>query len=55
MTIFYMFIDDAGVYRAKGQNHVRGAQQVNDTYETHTERPIDQMEAEEVDEVCHIR
>lgn len=46
------FTDEGGVYRAKGQNNARGAQQVKDTYETQTERPIDQMEAEEVDEVC---
>ena len=42
------------MYRAKGQNNARGAQQVKDTYETQTERPIDQMEAEEVEEVRHV-
>ncbi|WAR16130.1 ASPM-like protein [Mya arenaria] len=40
----------SGVYRAKKQNNARGAQQVNETRETRTEKPIDQMEAETVDE-----
>jgi len=44
-------IDAGGVYRAKKQNNSRGAQQVNDTRDTRTERPIDQMEAEIVEEV----
>ncbi|XP_052762960.1 doublecortin domain-containing protein 2-like isoform X11 [Mya arenaria] len=42
--------DQSGVYRAKKQNNARGAQQVNETRETRTEKPIDQMEAETVDE-----
>lgn len=44
--------DEAGVFRAKKQNNSRGAHQVNDSKETRTEKPIDQMEAETVDEVC---
>ena len=56
-TLLYLliFTDEGGLYRARGQNNARGAQQVKDTYETHTERPIDQMEAEEVEEVSHVR
>ena len=50
-----MITDDAGLFRAKAQNNTRGAQQVKETRDTHTERPIDQMEAEEVEEVCHVR
>ncbi|XP_052234332.1 doublecortin domain-containing protein 2-like isoform X11 [Dreissena polymorpha] len=42
--------DAGGVYRAKKQNNAKGAAMVNETNDTHIERPIDQMEAEVVDE-----
>ncbi|XP_053382683.1 doublecortin domain-containing protein 2-like isoform X13 [Mercenaria mercenaria] len=42
--------DEGGVYRAKNQNNAKGAHQVNESRETRTEKPIDQTEAEIVEE-----
>ncbi|XP_052234325.1 doublecortin domain-containing protein 2-like isoform X4 [Dreissena polymorpha] len=47
--------DAGGVYRAKKQNNAKGAAMVNETNDTHIERPIDQMEAEVVDEEEDIK
>lgn len=51
MILLCFSLDEGGVFRAKKQNNAQGAHQVNDSRETRTEKPIDQREAEVVDEV----
>lgn len=46
-------MSEDGLYRAKRQNNPHGAHQVNESKQTHVEKPIDQMKAEIVEEVCH--